>query len=312
MRTVSFTAFSDPDFDAYLERKWRSNAFNRERLEVKQKMSALGRMVASRLCLPDGTPLSHDLSVEYPALWNQQRVTCQDLFFCRDEKGRRELDGLISRKRTMAALVEDPSPLRNHIFLSVRLDQTGVEVGLKLHADAVIDRDNLTRKCQEFLAREKLVSLVRALPEGYRVGPTDDLEQEARAVDEAGLMAMVAALPDSGQWLAACLRFSRDAEVTRGEGFAERLGQELERLLPLYQFAAWHRDNDHLGMRDQLKERAKVRQSKGLQEKDRVRVKKGIFAGKRGEVESVQPRGKIKVRFGTLSIQMKSSEVERY
>ena len=73
IRAVEFSAFTDADFDAYLDRKWRSNVFNRERLEVKQKLETLGRLLSPILVAADDTPLACQVSVEYPALWNSAR-----------------------------------------------------------------------------------------------------------------------------------------------------------------------------------------------------------------------------------------------
>ena len=38
-----FPGFTSADFDAYAQKKWKSNVFTRERLEVKQKLLALGK-----------------------------------------------------------------------------------------------------------------------------------------------------------------------------------------------------------------------------------------------------------------------------
>ena len=48
---AGFTGLSDGDFEAYAPKKWKSNVFNRERLEVKQKLLALG--IDSRASTPE-------------------------------------------------------------------------------------------------------------------------------------------------------------------------------------------------------------------------------------------------------------------
>ncbi len=144
--------------------------FNRERLEVKQKLLALGKEVS--LTAGDGSPLAVEASVEHPALWNHKQVEAQHVFFSRNEGARKELDRIIDRARPMSAMLEDPTPLRNHLFLSVTIDHTGVEYAVKLHPDARVDRQNLERKLGEHWEREKLIGLVRELGEGWRIGVT--------------------------------------------------------------------------------------------------------------------------------------------
>ena len=99
-----FSGFTDKDFDAYAPTKWKSNVFNRERLEVKQKLLALGKELAGSLTAADGSPLACEASVEHPALWNHKQVEAQHLFFARNEGARRELDQIIDRSRSMTTM----------------------------------------------------------------------------------------------------------------------------------------------------------------------------------------------------------------
>jgi hypothetical protein len=167
---VEFNGFTASDFDAYQQSKWTSNVYNLERLGVKQKLEALGRHLLPELQDGDGAPLAHEVSSEHPAVFNQRRVENQYLFFLRTQEARRELETIINRSRSIASLVEDPSPLRNHIFISVMIDSEQLEVGLKLHSDAAVDRDNLLHKCHDFFQRERFIGLVHDLSSEFRVG----------------------------------------------------------------------------------------------------------------------------------------------
>ena len=86
-----FPGFTAADFDAYQVKKWKSNVFNRERLEVKQKLASLGRELQGVMIAPDGSPLAVEASVEHPALWNHKQVEAQHLYFSRNEGARKEL-----------------------------------------------------------------------------------------------------------------------------------------------------------------------------------------------------------------------------
>src|SRR5262245_41334293 len=97
---------TDGDFDAYAAGKWRSNVYNRERLEVKQKLLALGRALAPSLVGADGSPLTVEASVEHPALWNHKQVEAQHVFFSRHEEARKELDRIIERGQSLASRID--------------------------------------------------------------------------------------------------------------------------------------------------------------------------------------------------------------
>jgi len=310
---VEFTAFTDKDFDAYLDHKWQSNAFNRERLEVKEKLLALGRVIGPVMRAGDGSPLECEVSAEHPALWNQRVVRDQHLFFSRSKASRKELDTIISKGRSIAALIEDPSPLRNHIFLSLMIDKRQVELALKLHSDAAVDRDNLQRKCQEFFQREKLLQLIRALKDGYTIGIDGAASEQTPAaeLDDGRLQALVQELPGASSWLVVRRALDRSDPLTQEPAFAEVALESLTRLLPVLEFIAWTRENDHVSMRDTLKQNVVKTRSKGLGKHDRIRVIRGMFTGKTGVVEQIDAKGALKVRLGAMVVKLAGEDVDK-
>ncbi len=311
MRPVEFAPFSDKDFDAYLPNKWESNLFNLDRFQVKQKLLALGQLLSPSMRSQDGSPLECEVSVEHPALWNQRRVTNQRLFFSRNKDARRELEGFISSKRTMAALIQDPSPLRNHIFLSVKIDHQQLEIGLKLHSEAAVDRENLQQTCQEFFAREKLLTLISTLPEGFLLTLGDEEGIPTGEVSDEDLSERIQHLSTAGTWLSVSYSIPRDDERVRDDAVADLCKERLKELLPLMHFAAWSRANDTVSMKETLKEKEVQRKSKGLNQKDRIRVANGMFSGKLGVVEEVDDKGTLKVRLGNMLVQLESDDVTK-
>ncbi|MCA1663848.1 MAG: hypothetical protein LC659_06205, partial [Myxococcales bacterium] len=188
-----FPGFTAADFDAYQPKKWKSNVFNRERLDVKQKLLALGRELQGTMLAPDGSPLAVEPSVEHPALWNHKQVEAQHLWYSRNEGARKELDAIIERGKSMASMIDDPSPQRNHLFLAVTLGEQALELSVKLHPDARVDRENLERKCDDHFEREKLLHLLRGLGDGFRTGITPNLLPVGE-LDEGKLLELVAQL----------------------------------------------------------------------------------------------------------------------
>lgn len=306
---MTFTGFNNEDFDAYLEKKRTSNVYNLERLEVKQKLTALGKLLGPSLTALDGSILAQELSTEHPALWNGHRVDSQMLFFSRNEESRRHLDGIISRERTIASLVDDPSPQRNHIFLSLTIDHEGVEIALKVHADASVDRDNLQRKCEDYFQREKLRHAITSLPEEFRIGFGGQEVQPTKALSDEGLVKLIADLPGKNHWFTVGATFGRwDGRLAEAD-FAQLAAQYLKALLPVMHIMAWSRDNDSLSMREVFKEKASQQKAKGLQRGDQVRVVRGLFSGKVGEVQEIDSKGGLRVVIGNVPVKLSTEDV---
>jgi hypothetical protein len=305
-----FTGFTDADFDAYAPSKWSSNVYTRTRLEVKQKLLALGRDVAGGLCAADSSPLACDASVEYPALWNHKQVDAQHLYFWRSPQARKEIDGIIDRARTIASLVEDPSPQRSHVFLAVSVNHEQVEIGLKLHPDARVDRQNLERKCEDFFARDRLVALIRALPAGWLVGVAGGDMVAAGVFDDEALKRLLAAFaqPDS-QWLTVARRYPRASGDTGTPGFGDLARADLAAVLPIYHFIAWSRDNDFVSIKETLQKERQTKLTKGLAKHDRVQIVRGVLAGKEGVVQDFDAKGGLKVLVGKMAVKVDAQDV---
>lgn len=314
-----FAGFTDRDFDAYAPTKWKSNVFNRERLEVKQKLVSLGKELGGMLAAADGSPLYCEASAEHPALWNHKQVEAQYLFFSRNEGARRELDRIIDRSRPMTTMLEDPTPQRNHLFLSIMLDHAQVEFALKLHPDARVDRQNLERKLADTWEREKFVSLVRELGPDFTIGVAGKTSIPAVDLDDLTLRDLGSDLGSSelpGQaikthWFHVHRSLARSAITADGLDLVLAARQDLSALLPVYQFVAWARDNDFVSMRDKLKQEKQAKRQKGLVKNDRVRIVRGIFSGRAGVIQEIDAKGALRVLVGTVAVKLGADEVEK-
>jgi transcription antitermination factor NusG len=305
-----FPGFTDADYDAYVPSKWSSNVHTRNRLEVKQKLLLLGRDVAGALCAADSSPLACDASVEYPALLNHKQVDAQHLYFWRSPEARKAIDGIIDRARTIASIVEDPSPQRSHVFLAVSVTHERVEIALKLHPDARVDRQNLERKCEDFFTRDRLGALLRGLPAGWCVGLSGGEMLDAAAVDDDALRRVIAAFLQAGsQWLAVARTYPRGDEAPTTPAFGEVARADLAALLPIYQFIAWSRDNDFVSIRETLQKEKQTKLTKGLAKNDLVRIVRGVLAGKEGVVQDFDAKGGLKVLVGKMAVKVDAQDV---
>ncbi len=309
--------FDERDFDAYAPQKWRSNAFTRERLGVKQKLLDAARLLASRMVAADGSPLLLEASAENPALWNHHLVDAQHVYFSRALEARKEIDVLIDRGRSIAALVDDPTPQRSHLFLAITVAHAGLTIALKLHPDARIDRQNLERKCEDFFEREKLRTLLGALGDEVQVGrmPTDPVSKDATLQPVAGLsdeslVGVLAGTASGPGWLFVGQTLPRE-DARLAADLLALLGLRLSGLLDVYNFVAWHRENDYVSIKDQLQKEKQAKRQKHLQRNDRVRIVRGVLAGKTGVVQEIDAKGGAKVLVGKMVVKVAAEDLLR-
>lgn len=237
------------DFDAYAPEKATSNAYSRPRLEVKQRALAWARGVVARLA-ELGIAVDVHGSDEHPTLRNKKRVDCQWVFFWRDQAARDELDRLLDRGRSIASVIDDPSPYTRHAFLALRLDAGTVEVCFAVHPEAQVDVDNLRARLAdgaEALAGE-LLGALGALPDEFAIGVTADDRLAASAATPEALRAMIERAA-SGQvplWIGWSV--TRETAIEHAALLDEQLEDALVALAPIYRLATWSRDNDHVGL----------------------------------------------------------------
>jgi len=314
-----FPGLSDSDFDAFLPQKQRSNVYNRERLEAKQRLLPLGRELATLLIGPDGAPLDLSASVEHPALVNHKQVEAQHLYFSRGATARRELDAIIDRARGVASLVDDPTPQRSHVFLAVSLYHDRVESSLRLHPEATVDRQNLVRKCSDPYELDRLAAALRALPAGSVLSLGSDAhdtsaithEQLDAIVQRFAALPQTLALAGTPTMLAAVHTYTRTEAISAGAALSQTLATELAALLAIYRFCAWARDNDFVSVREALEKKQVERRQKGIVRGDAIRVVRGLFSGQRGTVQEVDARGAVRVLVGKRTLKLDAADLER-
>ncbi|MBI2896090.1 MAG: hypothetical protein HYY06_21210 [Deltaproteobacteria bacterium] len=253
----AFTGLLAGDFDAYSAEKWSSNMWNRQRLEVKQRMLALGKELAVDLA-GSGLELTLGASDEHPSLWNRKRVDCQWLFLWRNEEERKVLETIVDRDRKLAATILDPTPLSRHAFLGVKLDVHGLELALEVHRNAWVDAKNLRSKLSTTAGKAQMLRLLAELPEGFTFGAGEQVVPAAEV--DAERIPAVLAEHESSEWFFVAVRIARDEAIVLGPALGDAVAEAFRRLGPIYRFVAWSRQNDFVSIDQALAQQVAERQ----------------------------------------------------
>jgi hypothetical protein len=305
-----FEGFQPGDFDAFEERKWTSHAFNRERLEAKLKLTALGKALEAAL-VEDLTGLESGLTDERPSVFNQQRVSSLSLFFHRDSAARQALDGILDRSFSMQQNVLDSAPHHRHAALVVRLGPRGLTAGLFLHRQAWVDWKNAQERCRKYGESERLEGLLQALPEGVRLAVGEELPADAPEARRASAAEFLTGFESAEPYTILAQPFSREQACLGCPDALPEVGEALRAVLPVFRFVAWSRQNDHHQVKAVIQEhREKVEKKfQDLRAGDEVRIARGLAAGKIGVVDAIERKGQVKVRIGPMLVAVKMDDL---
>jgi uncharacterized protein YktB (UPF0637 family) len=256
-----FDGFSGEDFDAYAPSKWSSNMFTLQRRKVKDKLDSIGKQLATEFGNA-GLELILHLSDDHPSLWNNKKVDTQWLFFSRDTNAQRELSDIIDTEKTLAATLVDPTPLYRHIFLGVSINETTLEVGIRLHHDAWVDRKNLLAILGDDEKRRGFFALCQSLPAQIDFGlHQNDLTGVASLEGETLQEFQNEFDTSSKGWMFMGARIPRDEVMAKGAEIAQTVVSTMKDLVPVYKYIAWSPQNDAVSIDTIVKQKKQERQA---------------------------------------------------
>ena len=236
-------AFQAEDFDAYLPTKWSSNMYTLERRRVKNKLENIGNILEEEIKNAGLTLIQH-LSDEFPSLWNKKQVERQWLFFSRDEAARKELTNIIDREKTLADTLADPTPLYRHVFVGVSVSETHLEIGIRLHFDAWVDRKNLLNLMADTERKARFENELKNLPEHFEIGLDGEPLTTIGIIDSDGLDSLLSRFESEHGWIFIGARLPKDQVLIIGADIVESAGAVFRALLPVYKYVTWSPSND--------------------------------------------------------------------
>lgn len=309
-----FTGFEPADFDAYLEKKWSSNAYTLERRRAKDRLLALARAVEADLA-EELFELEMGASEEAPSVGNGRKVVAQWAFFTRGPRARQSLEPFLNRTDlTAGASLFDISVQHQHACMSLKLDKDGLAINVELAGKARVDRDNLKAKLQSEEAMADLLELCQQLPGGMAIGFEGELvscidltaEQAAAwhdGLDEDRMFLVEALIP-------------RDEEALKSAAFIGTAAEYMDELLPAFDYLSWSPANDFaqlkLTLTKEKKKQADAAQARAetIDTGARVMILSGLFAGRPGYLAEIE-KGKAKVMVGPVSVTVDVSDIRK-
>lgn len=298
----AFEGLTEEAFATYSAEKWSSNVHNLPRMRAKDTMIALCEQVEQGLEQElDG--LVRGASDEVPNILNQKKVDAQWVYWFRNPAARESLRSFLQKTPLDESALLNTMPQDKHATLAVVLNQTQLWLGLRVAPGAVVDRRNLAAMLEKSWEREQLCELLKDLPEGATVGLQGGatLAQEVNGQTfEDTSKQLVGQHPP---WIIGHAVNATEAQEL-GTELVDHVRRWLGALLPLYRFVAWSQKNDHIDATKKIQEEKaqKRRQAGSFVEGDQVRIVSGLFSGKRGTVQDIDTKAKVRVRVGKMSV----------
>jgi hypothetical protein len=305
-----FVGLTADAFATYAPDKWSSNVHNLTRMRVKDSMVALADR-AQRGLAEQLSGLERAASDEVPNIANQKKVDSQWVFWFRDAAARTALAAFLEKVKLDQSALLNLATQDKHAALAVVLRQNEVWAGFQVAPGATVDRRNLHAKLAKGWERERLLEVLKALPQGASFG----FGAELHPIGEATLATIEAHGEELGHdhtpvWHVG-YSINPDKAVAAGESLADEVARWLAAVAPLYRFVAWTRDNDHIEAGKQLQEEKaqKRRQATNFNTGDRVRIISGLFSGKIGVVQETDTKAQVKVRVGKMSVVVQGADL---
>lgn len=302
-RFDTFEGFDAADYAAFEEHKWASNRFNLERMKTRAKMDALANTIAPELGESSGE-LSFRTTLDHPHIFNRNQVRHCWAYLDRPEEQRAQLTRLVDRELALKTKVQDDIAQHHFAIVGVGIDAEGVEVFLRLHANASLDRKNLLARLSDPLEVPQFHTLLSNLPETAAVSIDGEQAELPASADETA--ALVTKLQQFSGWFSITVRWGVQDPALDAETLPGTAATTIKSLLEIRKFAAWTKENDRLKLARTMKEEKKQKAKKmtGLEPGDTVYVTSGLLAGKSGKVMDIDHKGRVKVQLGRVTIDM--------
>jgi len=232
--------FLPTDFARYREELQTNPEHNPARLEVRQKLEAIGKHLTGVLS-KGKTSFAARTSLHHPYRFNNNRVSNQRLYLSRSDKERKTL-----QRKLGVELSKEIEQGYTHTILVLQVNESGLECALRIHKSAWWDSENFKRSLATDEGRESFRNALESLA-GYCLRIDD--HRRARScsdITSEDLQEVARYFVPGEHWLHIERSISTDDVFVTSDGILERLEAEFRGLLPAYEHIRWAPSNDRL------------------------------------------------------------------
>jgi len=244
----ALAAFEEGDFHALSDPLCRDAQYNDRRLVTRRTLGAIAKaaveaLVADAKSSGAELELSSRTSLHQPHAFNHNKVRRMWAYICRGKKEKARL-----RRVVGAELGKDLDASYRNAYLCVAIEDSALEVSLRIHPDAWFDGQNLVHRTQAEGAGVFLALLNGAA--GFRLA-LDDWKGEwpCGKLDVDRLNEFFRYYKPGELGLAVERRFPAPAGMRAAvlaPDVPAMLVEELRKLLPIYRYGAWSQESDFL------------------------------------------------------------------
>lgn len=297
-----FDGFESKDFDVYSKDKGALPLYNRQRFMVCKKLEAIGERV--KTVLPQ---CYFNVSHPEPSVWNNQHVSEQTLYFIRREGEQKKLESFLTKELSISGYLEDPYVHHNHTMIGLKVNHDGLSIQLNLSPKAVIDCDNLKKKLEnESGSIEQLLSLFQESGSTLTIGG-----QLLESPDQKLFHTEVVAALTEKKTITFSYNYASSDELIKESEFSMQIKERFNQLKPLYLFINWSAENDHIFLRNEVKEKAISEKKSGLDVGHDVMILDGFFEGRRAKILEISKSGVASVSVAGIQTRIDATQLAK-
>ncbi len=235
-------AFEEGDFHALSDKLSSDPQYNDRRLVTRRRLAALAKQAVARAA-EAGVKLESRTSLHNPHAFNGNRVRRIWAYICRAKSEKTRL------KRVLGSdLAKDLDAAYRNAYLCLAVEAEALEVSFRIHPDGWYDGQNLIKRIASE-GPEPCLEVLNALG-GFQLKMHDwKGEWRCGQLTRESLEEFLSYYVPGEHTLAVEHRLPAPPGargLATAPETAEAMVGEIERLLPLYRFAAWSQDSEYL------------------------------------------------------------------
>lgn len=295
---MAFTGFESSDFDAFVPKKRKSNAYTLERRKVKDKLWTLVKDLEPSVAT-EARGFVLESTEDAPSVTNGRSVSSISVYWIRPPSERAHIKGTTELQ---AQTIFQIAAHHQHPHTFMELGETSFRLGFRLPDGAHVDRVNAAEKLRLGWAFEEWREEIEGWSEEVRFGTSERSIPWTQHSTES--FRTLADVVEAGSGLQATREIEREVCLSLGGDLVNAVETNIRASLRCHRFFAWSKANDHSPLEQSVEEAMETKrvEQPSFAPGQRVTILGGLFAGRAGYLAEVDPKGKAKVMVGPVSV----------